>query len=757
MTDGAAMASYLCSSGDCAAKKYAQTNKDGTKEEPFIPFRLLVCGHSVCDLCVLTVCKKQTNFIKCSVCSFTTSINETIQKTIVQSEPEIKRWIDPSSVIAPEVIRFDTNLFPLDVYHVGSGVFSGVLSASKTAEMIDLDLDDETQPVVQPVTQSLANALFEDDAIVKNVIPRIPKTAPKNFQLSIEQSVKTFTDLSQNHMSIKRVSDETRDWFKKMKTNASQMFHRLHSVLQIRERELLEEIDGKEKDRQVELKVLMNEILSKRSELKGKILQSSQLQIDKDRMALKKAIDRLLKDATTTPIESPENEFKFSYETSIENHLKKLGKVERTASAAQAVTQMEEDDIQEINDDEVQDKPQENHDDMVELISDEEDVEMDESRDHNIDKEVITILQATNPSKFYVQKSSDRERFEIFQEEINKICQSAFLHPPAWDTLKEGEKVFAYSFKNKCWCRASLTLFRSEVDPKTHEEKYLADIVLMDYGISETVPWFNVREKKAELFDPRKWPPFAYKCSLYGIKPNRKTGSNWSKFALDLFHQYIKENQLILIELETKDDIKFVDLIHYDVPNVTYQIPSLIEVLVKTEAASQTTNYDFVAHSKYKAQPLGYSMPEIPKISRTTSVLVSHVESPDLFYVQLQRSYQQLLKLIDLLNTTYNDDNKSVYTYYCPKVNTPCAAIYEGDGQYYRALVQQKGKTPIDWVVLFVDFGNKQVCKFSNMRLLKNSFMELPIQSIPCGLIHIDPFNGFKWQEEVSTTVFSDI
>ena len=743
------MASYSCSSSDCLTKKYTQTGKDGTKEAPFVPFRLLACGHSICDLCVLSLCQKQTHFIKCTICSFNTTVSETIQKNIVQSESDIKRWVDPASVIAPEVIRFDTTLFPLDVYQIGSGVLAGLLSATKTAEMIDLDLDDEPQISLPSTNQSQINSLYEDDAIVRNVIPRIPKTAPINFQETIEKSVKTFTDLSQNHTAVKRVSDETKDWFKKIKSNASQMFHRLHSVLQMRERELMEEIDGIEQNRLTELRVIMNEILSKRSEMKGKILQSSQLQTDKDRNVLKKAIDRLLKDASITATDSPENEFRFCYENSIENHLKKLGKVERkTTSSSQSVTEMEE-DIVEVNG--IQDTANGPQDDMVNVSSDEEDIEMDVSKtNHNIDKEVVTILQAFTPTKFYVQKSSDKERLDILIEEINKICQSPYLHPPAWELLKEGESIFAYSLKQHVWCRATLTLFRWEDDPQTHERKYLADIVLIDYGVTDTVPWYNVREKKMELFDSRKWPPFAYKCSLYGIKPHRKSGSNWSKLAVDLFNQYINGNQLILIELEQKDGIKYVDLIHYDVPQVTYQIPSVIEVLVKNEVASQLTSHNFESYSKYKAQPMRFLVPEMPRTMRTTSVLVSHVESPDLFYVQLQRTYQPLLKLIEDLNKTYTDENVGIYTYYCPKVNTPCAAIYEGDGQYYRGLVQQKGKSPTEWMVWFVDFGNKQVCKYSDMRLLKNWMLEMPIQSIPCGLIHIDPFNGFRWQEEVS-------
>ena len=194
-----------------------------------------------------------------------------------------------------------------------------------------------------------------------------------------------------------------------------------------------------------------------------------------------------------------------------------------------------------------------------------------------------------------------------------------------------------------------------------------------------------------------------------------------------------------------------MDLIHYDVPEVKYQIPSLIEVMVRNDEITLTESIQFGSYCNYKTQHHMFPVPEMPKKMKTVSVLVSHVESPDLFYVQLQRQHQDMLNLIEDLNKTYTEENAGIYTYYCPKVNTPCAALFSGDKKFYRALVLQKGKNNTEVVVQFIDFGNKQNIPNLDLRLLKDSFVEkLPIQAIPCGLIHVDPAFGFKWNQNVS-------
>ena len=748
------MSSYSCTFSDCETKKLSRSRG---KDEQFIPLRLLVCGHSICDLCVLNVCKQQKEFIRCIECQFNTTVTESVQRTAIANESEIRRWLDPIAVTAPEVLNFDTTALPLDFFQIGNGVHSGVLTATKTAEMIDLDLDDDSAPVSAetPATQAVVNSLFEDDSIVKNVVSRIPRTAPERYRESIQNGVKIFTELSQNHMSIKRSSDETKEWFKRLRLNAREVFHKMHSILQNREKELMDEFSAVEEDRQQELRVFMNEILSTRSELKGKLLQSAQLQNDRDRNALKKSVDKIVKDSNVLPIEKPQKEFKFSFEITIEDTLKKLGKVNRQLPSVdiESTAQLPNGTVQEVNNipngEEVHVSSDEEEEEVSEI-----DMTIEGEEEPKIDKEVVKVLQISSPSKFYVQKSSDRERFESLNEEIRNLCSSPYHHSPAWETLQPGEYVFAYSVLMKCWCRATLTLVRNDTDEESGETFHLADIVLFDYGISETVQWYNIREMKVELFDTKKWPSFAYKCSLFGCRPNRLLGINWTKDAVELFKRYATNNQLVLIEMDIKDGIKLVDLIHYDVPDVTYQIPSVIQVLTRNQFTTITEHIDFSSYCRYKCQPLRFIEPETPKTLKTMSVLVSHVESPDLFYVQLQRQHQGMLNLIEELNEVYNDENAGIYTYYCPEVKTTCAALFDGDKKYYRALILKVEEKTTEVIVQFVDFGNKQKVHNGNLRLLKDSFLKLPLQAFSCGLIHVDPAYGYKWNSNVSPQQF---
>ncbi len=742
----------MCSNYDCVRKKLALNELKS--DEILIPLRVMVCAHSICELCLLHSCQQNNSFIKCSICGFNNTITENVSRNVIQSETDIKKWLDSKTSVA-QVLRLDMNSFPLDLYWVSSGVDSGLITATKTVETIELDLDEDCVTSVDTTKlNNSSNSLTEDDMTVTSILSKVPKTATKKFHEMVNKGVKAFTDLSTNHTSIKRNSDETKEWFKKIRTNTKETFHRLHSILQLREKEMMEEIDNTEEMRLQDLRVFMNEILSKRSELKGKLLHCNQLQSDRDKNGLKKAIEQLVKDSNVLHLNPPQEEYKLLFDSNLESLLRKYGTLERNNNSGNEEMNVKtEDDIQELT--------YFNGESPISVSSDDEDMTEDINEVTNesqitsrVNKEIVTVVQNGNktPFNFYVQKTSEKERLEYLKCQINEICSSAYYHAPAIDneTLnKTGEQIFAYSIIKKCWSRANLIHYR---EVENEEIEYLADVFLIDYGITETVNWYNIREKKSELFDEKKWPPFAYKCALFNIKPNRRGSSrDWSQNCLDVFNKYVDNNQLVMFVFQTKDGINFVNLIHYDVPEVTYQIPSIIEILVYFEFAVMIGDIDFNSYNGYKnCKSLKYPESEMPKTLKTFSVLVSHVESPDLFYVQLQRKHDNLLKLIDELNQTYNESNAGIYTYYCPKVGTPCAALFEGDNRFYRALVSQKGKSSTETVVHFIDFGNKQTISNSNLRLLKDHFVtNLAIQSIPCYLIHVEPSYGYKWSPNV--------
>ncbi|XP_054164172.1 RING finger protein 17-like [Oppia nitens] len=741
---------YTCSlANDCVARKL--TASQLSKGEPFIPQRLLVCGHSVCELCIVEICHQNKEFIKCIVCTFITTISPDVRQYVIQNESEMRKWLDPSAVGA-QVLLFETNgMFPIDFYQIGAAIDSGVITASKTAEMIDLDLDDESTVQQSAATlRPIINSLQEDDTTISNILSRVPKTAPINFQKCIENGVKTFTDLSAVHFETQRNMDNTTEWFNKIRKDVRQLFHSLHSLLQMREKELLDEMMAMELARRRELHASTTEILSKRSELKGKLLQSIQVYTDNERNKLQNLINQLVRDSSGTTIGLAQNDFKLTFDTNIEDQLKKFGKFQKQVN----------------NDTPVKSEPMEqtsgvggggDEEDITEIV---EVMDQSESNDDTMNRQVVNVIYVESPHKFYVQKVADKERFGLMNQMIQNICKSPYNHAPAIGTYPTGDELLAYSSSKKCWCRGRLIHFREGTN---QSGEHLADIFLLDYGLNETIHWYNVREKKID-FDTKKYLPFAYKCCLYSIKPktledSRKKSYNWSEKALEVFKLYVTGNQLTLYEFEMKNEYKLVDLIHYDVPNVSYKIPSAIQVLVNLKFAEMTNYFDFNTYCRHKNQLIKYKQPDIPKGIKTVSVMVSHVETPDLFYVQLQRQFDDLVLLMKQMNETYNDSNAGIYTYYCPRINTPCAVICEGESgcngrniqwqlQYYRGNIIKIDQPSNEYVVQLVDYGYAIAVKQSYLRLLRDEFLTTPILAIPCGLIHVKPVLNNKWTED---------
>ncbi|XP_048078821.1 tudor domain-containing protein 15 [Ursus arctos] len=121
------------------------------------------------------------------------------------------------------------------------------------------------------------------------------------------------------------------------------------------------------------------------------------------------------------------------------------------------------------------------------------------------------------------------------------------------------------------------------------------------------------------------------------------------------------------------------------------------------------------------------------KIGSEEEIYISHIYSPKKFYCQLSRNNKDLEMIETKITEISNLKN-------CPKYDPSkmrlCISKYVEDGLSYRALAMPTNSLT-DFLVYFVDFGNKQLAEESTLRAISDQFPELlftPMQAIKCFL-----------------------
>ncbi|KAM6432550.1 tudor domain-containing protein 6 [Rhynochetos jubatus] len=145
-------------------------------------------------------------------------------------------------------------------------------------------------------------------------------------------------------------------------------------------------------------------------------------------------------------------------------------------------------------------------------------------------------------------------------------------------------------------------------------------------------------------------------------------------------------------------------------------VPQLLHVLLSYQPVSPALDYF------YPQLQLGVTEP----------VLVTHVSDPHHIYCQLQSLSQEIRCLTDTMRHTYDRWEQDLL----PKVGSPCAA--RGiDGQWYRALLLEvlagEGDQQVA-LVIFVDYGRKEIVTRANLRHLPVECFRMPVVTYPCAL-----------------------
>nr|XP_056714862.1 RING finger protein 17 [Euleptes europaea] len=384
--------------------------------------------------------------------------------------------------------------------------------------------------------------------------------------------------------------------------------------------------------------------------------------------------------------------------------------------------------------------------------------------------ELVFVSCVISPCHFYVRMLSQKKMLVHLEKILKQFCNSK--KTSSTDILALGARVFVKSKEHGMWCRATIV----ELIPKqdTNEGKpcgptkyKICDVAMMqiffiDFGHSEALAVSGFANDVAvnpehaaleyvvteDLCSVVRIPDFlieaqlrginklALKCSLKDIVP-KHLSEGWSRAARAAFLKMVNNKTVQMRVFREEDGVLIVDLMKPPANRISSDMPiSLRDALIFLDFASFRRE---LADQSENSVPLQYCLPAVPQENTAASVVVTYINNPGDFYIQMLDSpeFAFFLKKIDEVYKTESGDNLEIL---CPIQGQPCIAKFE-DGVWYRAqVIGLPGHQQAE--VKYVDYGNTAKINVKDMRKIKDEFLAAPAKAIQCKLAHVEPCKG---------------
>ena len=363
---------------------------------------------------------------------------------------------------------------------------------------------------------------------------------------------------------------------------------------------------------------------------------------------------------------------------------------------------------------------------------------------------LVTVSHISTPTDFFVQHVADTERLEYLMDAIQTKCEAAKSVNEMIKTTKIGDLVCAKGQSDQWWYRAriigeqqqaSVPIARTQSIPKVK-------VYFIDYGNTEVLPLNRLRKIPPNLH----FPELATNCSLVDIVPPGQCKS-WPNGSIKAFGSMVRDKHLLMGVIKKSSGKLLVDLKSPDTNGSTTsdKPASVRDALVFLEVAKFTSpasdpnpNVAFPVHTYQKLAP--------PKEGETLQVTVTYAQSPDAVYVQKfnGKDHEDMLKVLQQMMDVYTSRNGDQWQIGWPYKDMVCAARYSEDQNWYRALVTDVTADKVA-KVLFVDFGNSEELSFTELRRLPDHLVKLPTQAMKCRLAGVKPVDDEGWTGECNT------
>ena len=349
----------------------------------------------------------------------------------------------------------------------------------------------------------------------------------------------------------------------------------------------------------------------------------------------------------------------------------------------------------------------------------------------------VAMAHVNSPQLFFCHLVESVEQLEVMMTQLDqqytalKESDLQLLH------ARVGTICAAQYSEDNSWYRAEVTA----------AEKGKYKVKFVDYGNGE---WLTANKLKILSRDYLELPAQAVECSLSGVTARN---GDWTEKAISEFEDTTFNKTLMAQVMSVTGLLHTIKLTDVDCGSV-----DVAQLLVKTGQAvaengmapsagrptpGKLPSWGSMVEQEHKTQ----LRPADVTSGQRLKGFVAWMESPLDFHFHQESVLGTLETLQQQLNGAYNKLRPDEDSLPGPSVGAFCAALFTDDGSWYRAAIKAiKGERAM---VMFVDYGNKQVTPLAKLKMLKADFARDAIHAIHCSMAGVtEPPNG-SWSPQV--------
>ncbi|PFX27913.1 Tudor domain-containing protein 1 [Stylophora pistillata] len=319
--------------------------------------------------------------------------------------------------------------------------------------------------------------------------------------------------------------------------------------------------------------------------------------------------------------------------------------------------------------------------------------------------EEVYVSHVTESGDFYVQLSKTSSDLTHIENKIGEIYDQL---GPSTDTM---EVCFVDSLccakysEDFQWYRACVTKVVSDSKVEVH---------FVDYGNTDTLPVSAIKQLRPNLLT---FPAQAIRCKLEGSK------DVWTESDVEQFRANILERPLHMTFTRKEKDTWCV----------TIQELDMFSTKAKLALKERYTKEGFDIHKREEAYFL-------------------FAESPDCFWLQLERTGNALEELMEQISTLSDQELRRSQL----QVGLPCLGKYTENDMWHRAEILQV-QDDVNVMVSYVDYGNFETVPLDRLRPINDSHLKLPSQAICCRLAEVQGVDPGKITDYLNQQLFDKV
>ncbi|XP_074105358.1 uncharacterized protein LOC141531270 isoform X4 [Cotesia typhae] len=311
----------------------------------------------------------------------------------------------------------------------------------------------------------------------------------------------------------------------------------------------------------------------------------------------------------------------------------------------------------------------------------------------------VVVSHVENPTQFWIQRLNDLPALEQLEK---KLQDESLNYLPIEGVPEENLICVALDTANSLWNRAEVIVADTE----------MVTVRYIDYGNTDVLLDMNKIKQLPDSMKSIKW--YATKCRLDLIPIDCE---DWSESAINYFADKTLENENLTAVVIADGSSKRIDLVDDN--------GSITQMLVNENLAKQIQAHEDVIDEV------------VENVLDPRSAFICHINSPDEFWVQEEKSVADLEHIADRFLVA---DMFPKVTQIVP--GELCVAKFPDDNSWYRARIISHGSSGTN--VFYIDYGNSAVS--IEIRVIPDDVKNIPPLSrksrlpLPPGIE--------KWSEE---------